>query len=205
MRADMTAEKKKRIPKPQSTPAIEKIIGVIPWLNYNPKIWNNKEFLSLFRENVMKTFFSLNDTKKAIEQVTEYLKAQTSLDALRNTHFLARLMIHDLANSVNDQQYEWQIEASEIVQSMKIILMLNPPRIEVKENIDNGFSIPKVFEQMMVKAIVDSFGASGKAYIGSCPKCKKIFAKEQQNKFFCCKLCADLFSQAKKRKEALDD
>lgn len=190
----MNSEKKKRVPKPQITHSIQRVISVIPWLNYKPKVWSEDEFLNLFKMHVIPGFFPMLNDKDSIESIAVSMKNVEAITILKNTLSLARAMIHDLAN-VAEKEFEWTDEANRIVSEMKTVFLLNPPRIEQEVNLDipesrKLFYIPKKFSQMMVKAIIEAFGAFGKAYIGSCPKCKKIFAKGQLNKVFCSNLCA---------------
>lgn len=211
----MTTGRRKRLPKPTKTWQVQALIDLVPFLNADPetllptaKAWLNKYAITPGR------------WEGKLWNTTDDLSLE-SLESIREN--LKRFMkpAYGLPITITRTIEEWTTEASSgITEEFQLrsdaIFSTWIPR-----NRGTGWQI-RLFKGLATLAIKDSLGCNlaflhgdvekqqanlcaGRAYVGICPRCGKVFVKPRMNAEFCGKTCADTTSKQRQRKRLSAD
>jgi len=209
----MTGQAKpKRVPKPARTPAVDVLLALIPFLNFEwndrHRIANEEELLDLFRGAVraVQPYF---DDPAALKDATRWAD-QPAMLYVRETHRLITDMVRDLIREESVVTQQWYLLARKTIEEgIWINLLQNPLKMRIEPRVpkvtDNGERwrvIAETTRTLLVVAVVEGLGhdGPGRAYVGECKRCEKIFEKKHSDANFCSPACAGAERIARWRK-----
>lgn len=209
----MTTEKRKRLPKPTKTWQVQALIDLVPFLQADHRhlCWEAIEWVKKYPPSSGSRSFL---TPGVLDiNVNELAEIHRNLcEAMR--------FAYGLQNSDSKGTSKWMTEArrgvtEEIMLGSGTIMHSWIPAKPTDRDWHNRY-----FAGMAVMVLCEALGANltpkidpntqpnleaGKAYVGVCPNCRKIFQKPRLNAEYCGKTCADTASKRRQRKRTSVD
>lgn len=191
-----STEKKKRTSK---SPKFIDIIVVIEALSFLNDRKYGIDADELFKSSLPVYFQCFPNCKGANNNWLQYAKDKNLVKHLEETRAYCRDLVRALVANA-DIDSKWATKAMEPFQT--VIIGSNPPRktLKMKGFADSG--TVGAIRAYLVNAIVDAFIHGGKAYIGACPRCKKIFEKRRKDQLSCSRTCRTSAGVEKIRKSS---
>lgn len=194
-----TKEKKKRIPKPKKTAAIEAVRLALSFLNHKGKhgvIPQELFELSLDAFHCFYPNLDGNDKSYWLNWSETEPAAFHLSETWRNcSEILANLM----SGKIEYLDHTWIDESFENIKTM-LGYKLALEHVARPNDGDTSKGNLQGFRASLVRALIEAFRDSGNTYFGKCKKCGIIFFKKQANAEYCSKYCMDKVFRTVKKK-----